>query len=387
MISSFAFPTPILHGPGALRELPERLSALCAGTVAGAPARDADPGPSCTTRPLIVTDGGLLATPAFASLRKLLPGASVFSDVHPNPLEADVTAAAVAYRDHGCDSVIGFGGGSALDVAKIVRAAVASTIPRWSELSWKDQPGPLAPFVAIPTTAGTGSEVGRSSVITFGDTKRVIFHPELLARLVILDPEVTTGLPPKLTAATGADAIVHCIEAFTSPVFHPLCDAIAIEGLRLGFLYLPKAVENGSDLEARGMMLIAASMGGVAFQKDLGAVHSLSHPLSAQFGVHHGLANALCLLPVLRFNAQRKPGLYRRLARALDLADESDAGFIAAMAELLERVGLAGGLRAAGVNEDALPKLADAAFADGCHPTNPVPVTRADLLNLYAESL
>ena len=217
--------------------------------------------------------------------------------------------------------------------------------------------------------------------------KRVIFHPELLARLVVLDPGMTTGLPPKLTAATGADAIVHCIESFTSPVFHPLCDAIAIEGLRIGHQFLPRAVANGSDLEARGMMLIAASMGGIAFQKDLGAVHSLSHPLSAHFGVHHGLANALCLLPVLHFNAERKPGLYRRLAVALELDDQSDSGFIASMARLLAEIGLIGGLRAHGVGEDALPQLAEAAFADSCHATNPVPVTREDLQNLYAQAL
>jgi alcohol dehydrogenase class IV len=224
-------------------------------------------------------------------------------------------------------------------------------------------------------------------VITFGSTKRVIFHPDLLARLVILDPEVTTGLPPKLTAATGADAIVHCIESFTSPVFHPLCDAIAIEGLRIGCRFLPRAVADGGDLEARGMMLMAATMGGIAFQKDLGAVHSLSHPLSARFGLHHGLANALCLFPVMRFNAERKPGIYRRLAMALDLADHSDAAFIASIAGLMESIGLTGGLRSQSVSEDALPLLADAAFADSCHETNPVPVTRDDLQNLYAEAL
>ena len=369
MISSFAFPTAILHGPGAMREVPERLAAMG------------------ERRPLVVTDPGLTSTQAFAALRSLLPEADVFSGVHPNPLEADVEGAAAVYRERGCDSVIGFGGGSALDVAKIVRAAVSPAVKRWSELNWKDQPGPLPPFIAIPTTAGTGSEVGRSSVITFGTTKRVIFHPELLARLVVLDPEITTGLPPKLTAATGADAIVHCIESFTSPVFHPLCDAIAIEGLRIGYQFLPRAVANGSDPEARGMMLIAASMGGIAFQKDLGAVHSLSHPLSAHFGVHHGLANALCLLPVLRFNAQRKPGLYRRLAVALDLAEQSDAAFITSMSGLLDKLGLTGGLRAQGVSEEALPKLSEAAFADSCHATNPVPVTREDLQNLYAQAL
>ncbi len=369
MITSFAFPTPVLHGPGAMREVPPRLNAMGA------------------RRPLVVTDPGLLSTPAFQALRALLPEAAVFSDVHPNPVEADVEAASAVYRDRGCDSVIGFGGGSALDVAKIVRAAVSPAVKRWSELNWKDQPGSLPPFVAIPTTAGTGSEVGRSSVITFGTTKRVIFHPELLARLVVLDPEITAALPPKLTAATGADALVHCIESFTSPVFHPLCEAIAIEGLRIGYQFLPRAVANGGDLEARGMMLIAATMGGIAFQKDLGAVHSLSHPLSAHFGIHHGLANALCLLPVLRFNAERKPGLYRRLATALELAEQTDAAFIASMSGLLNEVGLTGGLRAQGVTEEALPKLSEAAFADSCHVTNPVPVTREDLQNLYAQAL
>jgi 4-hydroxybutyrate dehydrogenase len=369
MISSFAFPTQILHGPGALRELPDRLSSMEG------------------RRPLIVTDPGLLSTPAFQSVQSLLPKAAVFSGVHPNPVEADVEAAAKAYRENDCDNVVGFGGGSALDVAKIVRIAVASPDPRWSELSWKDQPGSLAPFVAIPTTAGTGSEVGRSSVITFGKTKRVLFHPALLARLVILDAEVTTGLPPKLTAATGADALVHCIESFTSPVFHPLCDAIAIEGAQIACQFLPRAVADGNDLEARGMMLMAATMGGIAFQKDLGAVHSLSHPLSAHFGVHHGLANALCLLPVMRLNSARKPGLYRRLAAALELPDRSDESFISNIADLLEKTGLTGGLRAHGVSEDALSMLAEAAFADSCHATNPVPVTREDLKDLYAQAL
>jgi 4-hydroxybutyrate dehydrogenase len=369
MISSFAFPTPILHGSGALRELPDRLR-----TIGG-------------SRPLIVTDPGLLSSSAFQSLRSLLPKATIFSGVHPNPVEANVESAAAAYREHECDSVIGFGGGSVLDVAKIVRVAAGPKTLPWSELTLKDQLGALAPFIAIPTTAGTGSEVGRSSVITFGKTKRVLFHPALLACLVILDPEVTSGLPPNLTAATGADALVHCIESFTSPVFHPLCDAIAIEGVRIACQFLPRAVADGSDLEARGMMLISASMGGIAFQKDLGAVHSLSHPLSAHFGLHHGLANALCLLPVMRFNSARKPGLYRRIAAALELPDHSDESVIVSIAILLDRVGLTGGLHAHGVSEAALPMLADAAFADSCHATNPVPVTREDLKGLYALAL
>lgn len=370
MISTFSFPTPLVHGVGALAELPAQLAR--AGV----------------RRPLVVTDAGLLASPAFSLLREALDvEAPVFSGVHPNPVGADVLAAGEAFRAGGCDGVIGFGGGSALDVAKVVRAAVAPLGKPWSELSWQDNPGPLAPFIAIPTTAGTGSEVGRSSVVTFGKTKRVIFHPALLARLVVLDPRVTAGLPPMLTGATGMDALTHCIESFTSPTFHPLCDAIALEGARIAYENLPRAVADGADLEARGMMQIAAAMGGIAFQKDLGAVHSLSHPLSAHFGLNHGRANALCLVPVMRWNAAHKRGLYRRVGVAFGLDDASDESVISAIASLLDRIGISDGLRAHGVEEAALDALADAAVLDGCHATNPVPVTRDDLRTLYAAAL
>lgn len=369
MISSFAFPTAILHGYGALEELPSRLA-----------TRNLQ-------RPLIVTDAGLLATSAFQLLRTLLPDAPVYSAVHPNPVESDVSGAAEAFRVHGCDSIIGFGGGSALDVAKISRVATAHSEKPWRELTWQDPVKDLPPLFAIPTTAGTGSEVGRSSVITIGRSKRVIFHPALLAVQVILDPRVTMDLPPHLTASTGADALTHCIESFTSPVYHPLCDAIALEGLRIVFEHLPRAVENGKDIDARSQMQIAATMGGIAFQKDLGAAHSLSHPLSAYFGLNHGLANALCLIPVMRFNAQRKPGVYRRVAVTLELPEQSDAAVISATEVLLERIGLHRGLSAYGVDEASLDRLADAAFADSCHATNPVPTNRDDLRALYAEAL
>ncbi len=370
MISSFSFPTSILHGAESLGHLPEKLRTLG------------------ITRPLIVTDAGLLPTPAFALLKESAPhSATVFSEVHPNPVEGDVIAGVEAWRKGQCDGIIGFGGGSALDVAKILRVAVSTAGARWRELTWQDDPGKLPAFIAIPTTAGTGSEVGRSSVIIFDKTKRVIFHPALLANLVILDPRVTSGLPPKLTAATGTDALTHCIESYTSPVFHPLCDAVALEGARITFHYLPRAVENGQDLEARGMMQIAATMGGIAFQKDLGAAHSLSHPLSAHFGLHHGLANGLCLLPVMRLNAQRKPGVYERLGVAIGLREAGDAAVLGATRSLLEMIGISGGLRSQGIDESALPMLAEAAFADSCHRTNPVPLTQADLLDLYRAAL
>ncbi len=369
MISSFAFPTTILHGIGALGELPARFEARG------------------LRHPLIVTDPGLLKTSAFQLLRDAAPNASVFSDVHPNPVESDVAGAAEAFRSGGCDSIIGFGGGSALDVAKIARAAASNLGKPWQQLTWQDALENLPPLIAIPTTAGTGSEVGRSSVITIGNTKRVMFHPALLAFLVILDPQVTVDLPPPLTAATGADALTHCIESFTSPVYHPFCDAIALEGLRIVFENLPRAVGNGSDLEARAQMQVAAAMGGIAFQKDLGAAHSLSHPLSAHFHLNHGFANALCLLPVMRFNAQRKPGLYRRIGVTLELPDPSDEAVIRATESLLDRIGIKRGLRAQGVDESALDRLADAAFEDSCHRTNAVPVTRDELRALYVEAL
>jgi alcohol dehydrogenase class IV len=365
MLPTFAFPTRIVFGEGSLDSLPVELQrARC-------------------SRPLVVTDPGLLETEAFAALRTVLgEDVAVFSGVHPNPIDPDVAGAAEAYRGAGCDGVIGFGGGSALDVAKIVRAAVSSEVAEWRTLPWDAPIERLAPFIAIPTTAGTGSEVGRSSVITFEKTKRVLFHPKLLADAVILEPRVTAGLPPKLSAATGVDALTHCIESFTSPVFHPLCDGIALEGARMVFEFLPRAVANGADLEARGQMQIAAAMGGIAFQKDLGAAHSLSHPLSARFGVHHGLANGLFLPHVMRWNEARKPGVYHRLAVAT-----GQAKFTSAVEKLLAEIGVTGKLRDFGVAEAHLDALSADAFADSCHKTNPVPVSQQDLRDLYRAAL
>jgi 4-hydroxybutyrate dehydrogenase len=381
--SVFSFPTRTVYGTGTLNELPEHLKQLG------------------IRKPLVVTDSGLLPTPAFALLENVLGKSSrgktweLFSDVHPNPIESDVTGAAQAYKTAQCDAVIAFGGGSALDVGKAARLLLKKPGFNLADFDWKQDWYGLAPCVCIPTTAGTGSEVGRSSVIILDSTKRkaVFFHPGLLASLVILDPEVTRGLPQKLTAATGADALTHCIESFTSPSFHPLCDGIALEGIHLVVDALPKAVANGNDLDARGEMLVAAAMGAIAFQKDLGATHSLAHPLSSVCGMHHGLANALCLPAVMRFNSKRKPGLYRRvgIAAGLDVlnaapadADRKTIDFVAA---LFEKIGIKPGLRAHGVSESQLAELSRQAFADGCHQTNPVPVTEADLRQLYIEAL
>lgn len=382
-LSTFSFPTTTLFGPGAIEELPHRLKGLG------------------LKKPLVVTDPGLPHTEAFKILERTL-GASergkswqVFSQVHPNPIEKDVVNGAQAYREHGCDSVIAFGGGSALDAGKAVRLLVKRPGFELSKFDWKDDWHGLAPCVCIPTTAGTGSEVGRSSVIILESTqkKAVLFHPGLLANLVILDPALTTGLPPKLTAATGADALTHCIESFTSPVFHPMCEGIALEGIHIITGALPRAYRDGNDLDARGKMLVAAAMGAVAFQKDLGATHSLAHPLSTICGMHHGLANALCLPTVMRFNAKRKPGLYRRVGIACGLdvlkADDhrADMETIEFVENFFQRLGLRPGLRNYDVTEELIEKMAPQAYADGCHQTNPVPVTEADLRELYYQAL
>jgi len=348
-------------------------------------------------RPLVVTDHGLLATEAWKKLEQALGAGRrdkswfLYSGVHPNPIESDVSETAAAYRSGACDGVVAIGGGSPLDVGKAARLLLKRPSLRLAEYRFEDDWTGLPPLIAIPTTAGTGSEVGRSSVITLEATRRkaVFFHPELLARLVILDPELTRGLPAKLTAATGMDALTHCIESFTSPVFHPMCDGIALEGIHLAMEALPRAFRDGNNLDARGRMLVAAAMGAVAFQKDLGATHSLAHPLSTLCGLHHGTANALCLTAVMRFNASRRPGLYRRvgLACGLDVMKcpdaEADAQTIACVEALAATVGLNQKLREHGVSEAQVDALADQAIQDGCHQTNPVPVTREDLKSLY----
>ncbi len=382
-IASFSFPTTTLSGTGSLAELPARLVKLN------------------IKRPLVVTDPGLLQTEAFQKLQQTLGAAELgktwflHSGVHPNPVEADVHESAEAYRKGGCDAVIAFGGGSALDVGKAARLLIKRPDLKLAEFRYEDDWSGLPPLIAIPTTAGTGSEVGRSSVVTITATQRkaVFFHPELLAKLVILDGELTRGLPPKLTAATGLDALTHCIESFTSPNFHPLCDGIALEGIHLIVDALPRAVRNGNDLDARGKMLVAAAMGAIAFQKDLGATHSLAHPLSTLCGLHHGTANALCLPAVMKFNAERKPGLYRRvgIACGLDVVTcgnaEADARTIEFIEKLSAEVGLNQRLRDYGVKESQIDALSEQAILDGCHATNPVPVTKEDLKALYLAAL
>lgn len=381
--ATFSFPITSQFGPGVISELPEQLDRLG------------------IHRPLVVTDPGLVQTEAFRLLEKVL-GADgkgshwhLYSGVHPNPVEADVRDAADLFCREQCDGVIAIGGGSALDAGKAAR--LLAKRPGFDLARFYDEPdwSGLAPLIAIPTTAGTGSEMGRSSVIILESTnsKAVIGHPELMAKLVLLDPELTVGLPPKLTAATGADALTHCIESFTCPVFHPLCDGIALEGIHLILDALPRAYRDGKDIDARGNMLVAAGMGAIAFQKDLGVVHSLAHPLSTICGMHHGLANALCLVASMKFCADRKPGLYRRVGIACGLElnsnsdDEADRKTIEFVGNFLASLDLNQRLGDHGVKREQLDALVEQAFADPCHPTNAVPVTADDLRQLYLEVL
>ncbi len=383
-LSVFSFPTRILFGCGAVRRLPECLQE------------------TGVAKPLLVTDPGVRATPAFETVCAVLGESGVhyevFADVHPNPTEDDVIAGAELYRAAGCNGVIGLGGGSALDAAKAVVVKARHSEPL-TELEaqaqgWERMTGPYDPIIAIPTTAGTGSEVGRSSVITSHSLGRkiIIFSPHLMPKRAILDPELTVGLPPALTAATGMDAFTHCLESLTCPVFHPLCDAIAIHGLELIIRYLERAVRDGRDIEARGYMQVAATMGAIAFQKDLGAAHSLAHPLSTEFGLNHGLANALCLPAVMRFNLEAAEPHYARLAAMFGApvhqmsVREAAARAVEELEAFVERLGIRRGLRHHGVPRESLAALAEKAYEDPCHRTNVRPCTREDLLRLYEES-
>lgn len=376
-ITVFSFPTRIQFGPSArstLAEFAQRHN---------------------VSRPLVVTDSGLPGTDAYRlaaeAADKVWPGAwESFSGVHPNPIEQDIEDAWEAYRGANCDAVIGLGGGSALDAAKAVRLKAAFPNLLVTTVPLTQLPSKLIPMCGIPTTAGTGSEVGRSTVITSAETNRktVLGGPPLMPELAILDAELTVGLPPKLTAATGMDAMTHAIESFVCPVFHPMCDAIALEAVRIVREYLPRAVTQGNDLEARGYMLIAASMGAVSFQKDLGAAHSLAHPLSSEHHIHHGLANAVVLPHVVRFNGEENSSQFHRVAEALGVppGDNPAAAVADFLAAFNRQIGITVTLRDLNVPWENLGKLAALAMQDGCHLTNPRQCTEADMLRLYNES-
>jgi alcohol dehydrogenase class IV len=316
----------------------------------------------------------------------------VFGGVWGNPTASQVREGVAAFRTHRADAVIGFGGGAALDVAKAV-ALLAVHEGDIMEYAW-DHPQarkptkPLPYFVALPTTAGTGSEVGRSAVISddASHAKKIIFSPALLAKAVFADPELTLGLPPAITAATGMDALAHNVESYLSPAYHPLCDGIALEGVRIAARALPVAVHDGANRDARADMLMASMMGAIAFQKDLGAVHSCAHALGTVLGTHHGLAVGVMIDHVMRFNAAAAPAKFAELARVSGAGTTAD-DFVAWLAALKTNIGIPATLGPLGAREEHIAALVTLAIADTCHRTNPRPCTERDFEQLLREAL
>ncbi|MEO6364295.1 MAG: iron-containing alcohol dehydrogenase, partial [Caldimonas sp.] len=317
----------------------------------------------------------------------------VYGGVFGNPTGPQVMAGAAAYREHAADAVVGIGGGAALDVAKIV--GVLATHPGdvmeyvWDHPHVRPIDAKAVPyFVALPTTSGTGSEVGRSSVISEEDThvKRVVFSAAILARVVFADPELTLGLPPHVTAATGMDALTHNVESYLSPAYHPLCDGIALEGVRIAARALARAVQVPGDIDARADMMMASMMGAIAFQKDLGAVHSCAHALGTVCDMHHGLANALMIDTVLAWNAAAAPDKFRQLAHAVGV-DGGATEFLEWLRQLKRTIGIAPSLSAAGVKREQVARMVEIATADICHQTNPQPVTAKDFQRLFEEAM
>lgn len=377
MASIWSFPTRVVFGPGEANRTGAE-AAACG-----------------MRRVLVLTDAGVaragLTEPITRSLSLAGLESSVFDGVEANPSEANIEEAVRAFVAAGADGVVAIGGGSPIDAAKLVVLRSRVSLP-FEELDdavdgYRHIPPGLPPLIALPTTAGTGSEVGRSGVLTVRSTgrKTVVFSPHLIPRVAILDPELTRTMPAKTTAATGFDALTHCLEAFVAQGDHPMADAIALGGLDLVARHLADAVTRADDLDARGGMMKAAMMGAVAFQKGLGACHSLAHPLSSECGLHHGLANALCLPAVVEWNegvAHERLGVIARV-----FGGNGSAGSCAAVIrELRARVGLPSSLSEVGVRRDQLEKLADLAVHDACHTLNPRPCTRDDLLMLYERS-
>jgi alcohol dehydrogenase class IV len=378
-VTRFNFPTLIHFGPGVRAKAPDYLKA------------------QGLRRPLICTDKALAALPILAEFTQSLKAAGLepglFSELMGNPVKSQVSQGVEAFRAHGADSIIGLGGGVPLDVAK----AIALMVHHPGDLFdyEDDKPGALPVdqaipvWIALPTTAGTGSEVGRSAVISDDVThvKKIIFDPKLLAKAVFADPELTLGLPAGPTAATGMDALTHCVEAYLAKGYHPICDGIALEGVKLAAQSLATCVGTPGDLEARGSMLMASMMGAIAFQKGLGIVHSCAHALSAHKDLHHGLANGLMIDHALAFNAPAVPERFATLCQAAGLEERSPEAFLTWLKDLKRRIGIPTGPGAKGVQAADVARLAELAFQDACHPSNPRPVTRADFEAVFSASL
>ncbi len=374
------YPTAMRFGPGRISELADACKSLG------------------MTRALLVTDPGLRALPMIAEAVAANEAAglptTVFSDIKPNPVGANVEAGVAAYREAGCDGVIAFGGGSGLDAGKAIALMVGQDRPIWDFEDREDwytrvNEDGMAPVVAVPTTAGTGSEVGRASVITdeATHTKKIIFHPKMLPAIVIADPELTLGLPSHITAATGMDALAHNLEAYCAPGYHPMADGIALEGMRLVKEWLPTAVHEGSNLAARAHMLAAATMGATAFQKGLGAIHALSHPIGAVLDKHHGLTNAVVMPYVLAFNRSAIEERMERLARYLGFADPSFDAVQNWVLDLRKEIGIAHTLAEIGVGEEHIDTLTPMAAVDPSCGGNPIPVGEPELRRMFEMSI
>jgi alcohol dehydrogenase class IV len=373
----FSFPTLIHFGPGARRLLCPHLEE------------------QGLRRPLLVTDRGLAALPIYQEILGLLGGCLTtgsFTGISGNPVRSQVLAGLEAFKAHHADSIVGLGGGAALDVAKAIALMAGHPGDLFDYEDEKTGARPIdkeIPYwVAVPTTAGTGSEVGRSAVISDEGThvKKIFFSPRLLARAVFADPELTLGLPPAVTAATGMDALTHCIEAFLAKDFHPICDGIALEGLRLAARALPRCFEQGDDLAARGDMLMASMMGAIAFQKGLGLTHSCAHALSAVADLHHGYANGVMIDHALKFNLESSRERFERMAMTIGLREHTGEAFLAWLRELKARIGIPPGLAGTKVPREALDRLPSLAFQDSCHANNPRPCREEDFRKIYEEA-
>jgi alcohol dehydrogenase len=377
--ANWNYPTAVRFGAGRIAELPDALK------VAG------------IKKPLLVTDAGLANLPVTQNTRALLKAAGIeaglFADVKPNPISANVEAGVKVLRAGGYDGVIAFGGGSGLDTAKVIAFMAGQTRPMWDFEDIGDwwtraDPKGIFPIVAVPTTAGTGSEVGRAGVITdeTTHTKKVIFHPLMMPKVVIADPELTVGMPRFITIGTGMDALAHCLEAYCAPGYHPLADGIAVEGVRLVLENLPKVAANPNDIEARGHMMSAAAMGATAFQKGLGAIHALSHPVGALFDTHHGMTNAVFMPYVLAINRPAIETRIARLAAYVGLTASFDA-FLNAIVDLRAQLGVPHTLKDFKVDSSRRDLRAEMAIVDPTAGGNPVEVTKALALEIFDRAM